>query len=109
MLRGGERWFRRLARSAVAAGADGLIVEVHPHPDEAWSDGEQSLTFAEFDAMMADLAMWCELRGARSCRAGDGGMSRGAAAAIAVGGVTLLALVCGFEQARPAPRYSKTN
>ncbi|MGA7886791.1 MAG: 3-deoxy-7-phosphoheptulonate synthase [Acidobacteriaceae bacterium] len=51
-----------LARSAVAAGADGMIVEVHPHPDEAWSDGEQSLSLAEFDAMMADLAPWCELR-----------------------------------------------
>jgi 3-deoxy-7-phosphoheptulonate synthase len=48
----------------VAAGADGLIVEVHPHPDQAWSDGEQSLTFAEFDTMMADLAPWCELRAA---------------------------------------------
>jgi len=34
---------------------------------QAWSDGEQSLSFAEFDTMMADLAMWCELRGARSC------------------------------------------
>ena len=53
-----------LARSAVAAGADGQIVEVHPHPDQAWSDGEQSLTFAEFDTMMADLAPWCELRAA---------------------------------------------
>lgn len=53
-----------LARSAVASGADGLIVEVHPRPDEAWSDGEQSLTFAEFDTMMADLAPWCELRAA---------------------------------------------
>lgn len=53
---------RGLARSAVAAGADGLIVEVHPHPDDAWSDGEQSLTFEEFDTMMADLAPWCELR-----------------------------------------------
>lgn len=51
-----------LARSAVAAGADGLIVEVHPDPDHAWSDGEQSLTFAEFGTMMADLAPWCELR-----------------------------------------------
>jgi 3-deoxy-7-phosphoheptulonate synthase len=51
-----------LARSAVAAGADGLIVEVHPHPDDAWSDGEQSLTFDEFEKMMADLAPWCELR-----------------------------------------------
>ncbi len=51
-----------LARSAVAAGADGLIVEVHPHPDEAWSDGEQSLTFDEFAAMMTDLAPWGELR-----------------------------------------------
>ena len=51
-----------LARSAVAAGADGLIVEVHPDPDKAWSDGEQSLTFTEFGTMMADLAPWCELR-----------------------------------------------
>ncbi len=55
-----------LARSAVAAGADGLIVEVHPHPEEAWSDGEQSLRFAEFEAMMAELAPWCELRDARN-------------------------------------------
>jgi 3-deoxy-7-phosphoheptulonate synthase len=55
-----------LARSAVAAGADGLIVEVHPHPEKAWSDGEQSLTFAEYDAMMADLAPWCALR-ERTC------------------------------------------
>lgn len=51
-----------LARSAVAAGADGLIVEVHPDPEHAWSDGEQSLTFEEFGTMMADLAPWCELR-----------------------------------------------
>lgn len=51
-----------LARSAVAAGADGLIVEVHPRPEEAWSDGEQSLTFDEFASMMGDLAPWCELR-----------------------------------------------
>ncbi|MGA7522179.1 MAG: 3-deoxy-7-phosphoheptulonate synthase [Acidobacteriaceae bacterium] len=52
-----------LARSAVAAGADGLIVEVHPLPEEAWSDGEQSLTFAAFAGMMAELEPWCELRG----------------------------------------------
>lgn len=51
-----------LARTAVAAGADGLIVEVHPDPDRAWSDGEQSLTFREFGTMMADLSPWCELR-----------------------------------------------
>ena len=47
-----------LARIGVAAGADGLIVEVHPDPDKAWSDGEQSLDFAQFDAMTADLAPW---------------------------------------------------
>jgi 3-deoxy-7-phosphoheptulonate synthase len=51
-----------LARIGVAAGADGLIVEVHPDPDKAWSDGEQSLDFAEFDAMMDDLAPWIALR-----------------------------------------------
>jgi 3-deoxy-7-phosphoheptulonate synthase len=53
-----------LARVGVAAGADGLIVEVHPTPEEAWSDGEQSLDFAEFDEMMASLEPYVALRGA---------------------------------------------
>jgi 3-deoxy-7-phosphoheptulonate synthase len=53
-----------LARIGVAAGADGLIVEVHPTPEQAWSDGEQSLEFAEFDAMMTSLAPYVELRNA---------------------------------------------
>jgi 3-deoxy-7-phosphoheptulonate synthase len=52
-----------LAQIAVAGGADGLLVEVHPNPDKAWSDGEQSLDFAGFDAMMYGLAPWLELRG----------------------------------------------
>jgi 3-deoxy-7-phosphoheptulonate synthase len=51
-----------LARIGVAAGADGLIVEVHPDPEHAWSDGEQSLDFAGFDAMMADLEPWITAR-----------------------------------------------
>ena len=52
-----------LARIGVAAGADGLLVEVHPDPDKAWSDGNQSLTFAEFDGMMASLQPFIALRG----------------------------------------------
>jgi 3-deoxy-7-phosphoheptulonate synthase len=51
-----------LARVAVAAGADGLIVEVHPNPNKAWSDADQTLSFAEFDAMMASLAPYVALR-----------------------------------------------
>lgn len=51
-----------LARVAVAAGADGLLVEVHPHPEKAWSDGDQSLDFAGFDEMMEDLEPWIALR-----------------------------------------------
>jgi 3-deoxy-7-phosphoheptulonate synthase len=43
-----------MARAAVAAGADGLIVEVHPHPDKALSDGYQSLTLPAFHQMMVD-------------------------------------------------------
>jgi 3-deoxy-7-phosphoheptulonate synthase len=39
----------------VAAGADGLLIEVHPNPEEAWSDGAQSLTFQEFDELMAGV------------------------------------------------------
>jgi 3-deoxy-7-phosphoheptulonate synthase len=53
-----------LARIGVVAGADGLIVEVHPAPEKAWSDGEQSLDFAEFDEMMASLEPYFALRGA---------------------------------------------
>ncbi len=52
-----------LARVAVAAGADGLLVEVHPNPEKAWSDGEQSLDFAEFDEMMALMEPYFALRG----------------------------------------------
>jgi 3-deoxy-7-phosphoheptulonate synthase len=51
-----------LARIAVAAGADGLLVEVHPHPDKAWSDADQTLSFAEFDAMMTSLEPYIALR-----------------------------------------------
>ena len=51
-----------LARIGLAAGADGLIIEVHPDPDNALSDGEQSLDFAGFDAMMTDLQPWIALR-----------------------------------------------
>ena len=51
-----------LARISVAAGADGLLVEVHPNPDRAWSDGEQSLDFPGFDAMMHSLKPWLALR-----------------------------------------------
>jgi 3-deoxy-7-phosphoheptulonate synthase len=43
-----------MARAAVAAGADGLIVEVHPNPDKAVSDGFQTLTIPAFRDMMAD-------------------------------------------------------
>lgn len=44
-----------LALAAVAAGADGILVEVHPEPEKAFSDGRQSLRPEQFAAMMADL------------------------------------------------------
>jgi 3-deoxy-7-phosphoheptulonate synthase len=50
-----------MAKSAVAAGADGIIVEVHPNPEEAWSDGAQSLTFAEFENLMAGVTKYLPL------------------------------------------------
>ncbi len=51
------RWslVRPMALAAVAAGAHGLLVEVHPNPAEALSDGAQSLDFEGFDRLMADL------------------------------------------------------
>jgi 3-deoxy-7-phosphoheptulonate synthase len=49
-----------LAAAAIAAGADGLIVEVHPDPSKALSDGPQSLTFDQFSAMMRTVARIAE-------------------------------------------------
>lgn len=49
------RYVPAMAKAAVAAGADGLIVEVHPHPDEALSDGPQSLTPDNFSQLMKEL------------------------------------------------------
>jgi len=43
-----------MAKASIAAGADGVIVEVHPNPDRAMSDGYQSLNFKQFDEMMHD-------------------------------------------------------
>jgi 3-deoxy-7-phosphoheptulonate synthase len=51
-----------LARAAVAVGADGLMTEVHPCPEQAWSDGPQSLRFEEFAAMMRTLEPYVRLR-----------------------------------------------
>jgi 3-deoxy-7-phosphoheptulonate synthase len=50
-----------LARAGVAIGADGLIVEVHPQPEKAFSDGAQSLTFPQFAAMVRELQPYIEL------------------------------------------------
>ena len=52
----GKRWMvADLARAAVAAGADGLMIEVHNDPDNAWCDGAQSITPAMFAELMESL------------------------------------------------------
>jgi len=51
-----------LARAAAVVGSDGLLVEVHPSPDEALSDGSQSLTCDEFRRMMDDLQPYLDLQ-----------------------------------------------
>ena len=55
-----------LSRAGVAIGADGLLVEVHPQPEKAMSDGAQSLNFDQFANMMRDLepyiGLWKQAR-----------------------------------------------
>src|SRR5216684_4121486 len=55
---GTGKWYHvaPVALAAVAAGADGVLIEVHPSPDHALSDGFQSLTFENFSALMTQLA-----------------------------------------------------
>jgi len=53
---GGKAWLvPALSCAAVAAGADGLLIEVHPNPCEAWCDADQALTPAEFATLMGQL------------------------------------------------------
>jgi len=52
---GKREYVSAVSRAAIAAGADGLIVEVHPKPEDALSDGAQSLRFDEFESLMNDL------------------------------------------------------
>jgi len=62
-----------MAAASVAAGADGLIIEVHPNPEAALSDGYQSLTFAQFETMMEKIRRVAEAVGLVM-----GGIERGA-------------------------------
>ncbi len=50
-----------LAKASVVSGADGLIIEVHPMPSQALCDGAQSVTPNEFDAIMADVKLLCQM------------------------------------------------
>ncbi len=56
---GTGKWYlvEPMAKASVAAGADGIMVEVHPNPDHALSDGAQSLTFESFSQMMHSLEL----------------------------------------------------
>ncbi|MCY4659857.1 MAG: 3-deoxy-7-phosphoheptulonate synthase [Acidobacteria bacterium] len=56
-----------MARAAVAAGADGLIIEVHPDPDHALSDGAQSVFPAQFERLMAELRIIAPAIGRSIC------------------------------------------
>ena len=62
---GTGRWqmVKPMARAAVAAGCDGLIIEVHPNPEVALSDGDQSLKPKNFDRLMKDLAAIAKIMG----------------------------------------------
>jgi 3-deoxy-7-phosphoheptulonate synthase len=46
-----------MAMAAIAAGADSLMIEVHPNPQKALSDGPQSLTPERFDSLMQEMAV----------------------------------------------------
>jgi 3-deoxy-7-phosphoheptulonate synthase len=54
-----------MARAAIAAGADGLLVEVHPNPDRALSDGAQSLYPEQFERLMRETRLIADAIGRR--------------------------------------------
>jgi 3-deoxy-7-phosphoheptulonate synthase len=60
---GNWRWVEAMACAGVAAGAHGLMIEVHPNPAEAYSDGPQSLKFANFEKLMGSVSRVAEAVG----------------------------------------------
>ena len=67
-----------MARAAIAAGADGLIIEVHPDPDNALSDGAQTIFPPQFDRLMAELRVIAPAIGRSICLEPAGRRVRGA-------------------------------
>lgn len=61
-----------LSYAAVAAGADGIIVEVHPDPETALSDGDQTLNFPEFESLMDGLRPFAAAAGRRMAKGDEG-------------------------------------
>jgi len=57
---GDSRYVLPLSRAALCVGAAGIMVEVHPEPDSALSDGKQSLNFSEFDILINDIRKLCK-------------------------------------------------
>lgn len=62
---GTGRWqmVQPMARGAIAVGADGLMIEMHPHPERALSDGDQSLTPKNFEKTMNEIKALCDILG----------------------------------------------
>jgi 3-deoxy-7-phosphoheptulonate synthase len=67
---GNRRFVASMARAAVAAGADGIMIEVHPSPDTALSDGPQSLNFEEFGLLINRCRIIATTIGRRLGKAG---------------------------------------
>jgi 3-deoxy-7-phosphoheptulonate synthase len=60
---GHARYVAPMACAAIAAGADGLMIEIHPHPEKALSDGQQSLRPEEFEKLMTGLRQMAKVMG----------------------------------------------
>jgi 3-deoxy-7-phosphoheptulonate synthase len=92
-----------MALAAIAAGADGLIVEVHPNPDYAMSDGAQSLYPDQFEKMMRDIEVLAPVVGrAVSRRAIPAGSGASSLATVSHAGSGTGPVVCAYSGGRGA-------
>lgn len=71
---GNWRLVPALARASVAAGADGLIIEVHPNPPKAMSDAAQQLTFEQYARLAGQVRSICQIAGMTTEGPQDGGI-----------------------------------
>src|SRR5256714_13028004 len=98
-----------MARAAVAAGADGIMVEVHPNPEQALSDGAQTLYPDQFAQLMREVRVIADVIGRRVAEPAGGGAGGNCGLSISDCGLYERASLRGRRAPPPTPAHQNRH